>query len=84
MRNGFLEPVMTILPPAPDELLNTILCNRMSGCVAYETDLNEDRTFDLEIMKELETNVIEDDNEDNNELEILELREDDDDEEDEN
>nr|CAI5846711.1 unnamed protein product [Callosobruchus analis] len=32
MRNGFLEPVTTILPPAPDELLNTIFCNCKSGC----------------------------------------------------
>nr|CAI5854630.1 unnamed protein product [Callosobruchus analis] len=111
MRNGFLESVTTILPPAPDELLNTIFCNCKSGCgsrcgcrkaglqcslacgqcngqvclnaVAYETDVNEDRTFDPEIMGGLETNVIEDHNEHNNDLEILGLREDDDDEEDE-
>nr|CAI5852294.1 unnamed protein product [Callosobruchus analis] len=74
MRNGFLEPVTTITPPAPDELLNIIFCNYKSGrgsrcgcrkaglqcslacgqcngqaclnAVAYETDVNEDRTFD--------------------------------------
>lgn len=32
MRNDFLEPIMTILPPAPEDLLNTIFCNCKSGC----------------------------------------------------
>nr|CAI5846722.1 unnamed protein product [Callosobruchus analis] len=112
MRNGLLEPVTTIIPLAPDELLNNIFRNCKSGCgsrcgrrkaglqcslacgecngqaclnaVAYDTDVSEDRTFDPVTMEELETHVIEYDNEDNNDLEILMPREDDDDEEDEN
>nr|CAI5866577.1 unnamed protein product [Callosobruchus analis] len=66
--------------------LACVQCNGQAclNAVAYETDVNEDRTFDPEIMEQLETNVIEYDNEDNNDLETLELREDDDDEEDEN
>nr|CAI5823825.1 unnamed protein product [Callosobruchus analis] len=61
-------------------------CNAQAclNALAYETDVNEDRTFDPEIMEELETNVIEDDHEDSNELEISELREHDDYEEDKN
>ena len=32
LQNEFLEPLTTILPPAPDELLNTIFCNCKNGC----------------------------------------------------
>lgn len=107
MRNDFLEPIMTILPPAPEDLLNTIFCNCKSGCgsrcgcrkaglqcslacgqcngqaclnaLPYQSDINEDGTFDPEIMEELETNVVEDDNED--QFEIYQQPEDDDEEE---
>lgn len=106
-RNDFLEPIMTILPPAPEGLLNTIFCNCKSGCGSrcgcrkaglqcslacgqcngqaclnaqpYQSDINEDGTFDPEIMEELETNVVEDDNED--QFEIYQQPEDDDEEE---
>lgn len=109
MRNGFLEPTTTILPPAPENLLNTIFCNckngrgsrcgcRKSGlpcslacgqcngqaCLnasPYQSDVNEDGTFDPEILEDLETNVVEDENEE--EFEIPQ-RPDDDDEEEEN
>ncbi|GFS69887.1 uncharacterized protein TNCV_3101891 [Trichonephila clavipes] len=32
LRDEFLEPITTILLPAPDELLNTIFCNCKNGC----------------------------------------------------
>ncbi|CAH0556725.1 unnamed protein product [Brassicogethes aeneus] len=32
--NNTLEPVQTLLPPAPDKLLNTIFCNCKKGCSA--------------------------------------------------
>nr|CAI5835228.1 unnamed protein product [Callosobruchus analis] len=44
-RNGSLEPVATILPPAPNQLLNTIFCNCKSGC-GSRCDNN-----DLEILE---------------------------------
>lgn len=109
MRDEFLEPVMTMNPPAPEELLNTIFCNCKNGCGSrcgcrkaglqcslacgqcngqaclnaspYQSDLNEDGTFDPEILEELETNVVEDENAE--EFEILQPLEDDDDEEEE-
>lgn len=34
VRNNFLEPITTLLPPAPDVLLNTIFCNCAKGCGA--------------------------------------------------
>lgn len=110
MRNEFLEPVTTILPPAPEELLNGIFCNCKNGCGSrcgcrksglqcslacgqcngqaclnaspYQSDENEDETFDPEIMANLETNIDEDDNEE--EAEILLQPDDDDEEEEEN
>nr|CAI5844772.1 unnamed protein product [Callosobruchus analis] len=91
MCNGFLEPCKSDCGVRcgcrKAGLQCSLACGQYNGqaclsAVAYETHVNEDRTFDPEIREELETNVIEDDNEDNNDLEILELREDDDDEED--
>ncbi|GFY56654.1 uncharacterized protein TNIN_467741 [Trichonephila inaurata madagascariensis] len=32
LRDEFLEPIMTILPPATNELLNTIFCNCKNEC----------------------------------------------------
>ncbi|GFY79581.1 uncharacterized protein TNIN_146161 [Trichonephila inaurata madagascariensis] len=32
LRNEFLEPIMIILPPTPDELLKTIVCNCKNSC----------------------------------------------------
>lgn len=32
MKDHVLEPVMTLLPPAPDELLHMIFCNCTKGC----------------------------------------------------
>ncbi|GFY50637.1 uncharacterized protein TNIN_379671 [Trichonephila inaurata madagascariensis] len=32
LRNEFLEPITTILPPTPDELLKSIFCNCKNGC----------------------------------------------------
>lgn len=32
LQNEILEPTTTLLPPAPDELLNTIFCNCKNGC----------------------------------------------------
>ncbi|XP_044579087.1 uncharacterized protein LOC123261518 [Cotesia glomerata] len=32
--NNILEPVQTLLPPAPEKLLNTIFCNCKKGCSA--------------------------------------------------
>lgn len=32
MNNNFLEPITTMLPPAPDSLLNMIFCNCTKGC----------------------------------------------------
>lgn len=32
MNNNVLEPIMTLLPPAPDELVNMIFCNCKKGC----------------------------------------------------
>jgi len=32
INNNFLESVITLLPPAPDVLLNTIFCNYTKGC----------------------------------------------------
>lgn len=109
MHHGFLEPTTTILPPTPNDLLNTILCNCKNGCGSrcgcrksglpcslacgqcngqaclnaspYQSDINEDGTFDPEILEDLETNVVEDENEE--EFEIPQ-RPDDDDEEEEN
>ncbi|GFX65889.1 uncharacterized protein TNCV_13101 [Trichonephila clavipes] len=60
LRNEFLKPIMTILPPAPDELLKTLWI-----------DLDEDCTFDPEILQDLETNILDDENNEN-ELEIFE------------
>lgn len=108
MRNELLEPIMTILPPAPSELLNTIFCNCKNGCgsrcgcrksglqcslacgqcngqaclnaSSYQSDLDEESAFDPEILEELETNIL-DDEDDDNELEILERLEDDDEDE---
>ncbi|GFY69747.1 uncharacterized protein TNIN_256561 [Trichonephila inaurata madagascariensis] len=99
LRNEFLEPIMTILSPAPDELLNTIFCNCKNGCglrcgcrksglqcssacgrcngqacfnaSRYESDLDEDCTFDPEILQDLETNILDEKNNEK-ELEILE------------
>lgn len=34
LQNKILEPITTLLPPAPDELLNTIFCNCKKGCGA--------------------------------------------------
>ena len=31
--NNSLEPIQTLLPPAPEKLLNTIFCNCKKGCV---------------------------------------------------
>ena len=33
-KNNKLEPITTLLPPAPDELINTIFCNCRKGCSA--------------------------------------------------
>lgn len=88
--------MVQILPPAPDELLDTICCNFKNGCCAlcgfrilglqcslalgqcngkdclntssYQSDLYEESAFDSEILDGLETNIL--DNEDDNELEI--------------
>jgi len=32
MNNNVLEPIMTFLPPASDELMNMIFCNCKKGC----------------------------------------------------
>ncbi|GBP51845.1 hypothetical protein EVAR_88550_1 [Eumeta japonica] len=32
LENEILEPIRTLLPPAPAELLNIIFCNRKNGC----------------------------------------------------
>lgn len=32
MNDNILEPVTTLLPPAPEELLNMIFCNCTKGC----------------------------------------------------
>ncbi|GFW57675.1 uncharacterized protein TNCV_2925941 [Trichonephila clavipes] len=32
LRNEFLKPIMTVLPPVPNELLETIHCNCKNGC----------------------------------------------------
>lgn len=32
LQNETLEPITTLLPPAPEELLNTIFCNCKKGC----------------------------------------------------
>ena len=32
--NNILEPIQTLLPPAPEKLLNTIFCNGKKGCSA--------------------------------------------------
>ncbi|KAK9872193.1 hypothetical protein WA026_016247 [Henosepilachna vigintioctopunctata] len=32
LENGILEPIRTLLPPAPTELLNIIFCNCKNGC----------------------------------------------------
>ena len=34
LTDNTLEPIQTILPPAPDKLLNTIFCNCKKGCGA--------------------------------------------------
>ena len=34
LNNNILEPVTTLLPPAPDSILNTIFCNCTKGCGA--------------------------------------------------
>lgn len=34
LKNDILQPKTTLLPPAPDELLNTIFCNCKKGCGA--------------------------------------------------
>ncbi|KAK0158090.1 hypothetical protein PV327_011132 [Microctonus hyperodae] len=86
-----LKPITTILPHAQEELLNTIFCNCKSGCgqcngqaclnaSPYQSDINEDGIFDFEIMEGLETNVVEDENED--ESEILQQPKDEEEEED--
>ncbi|GFS53932.1 hypothetical protein TNIN_371101 [Trichonephila inaurata madagascariensis] len=102
LRNEFLELIMTILPPAPEELLKTIYCNfknscgsrcgcKKSGCnvlqlvpsimgnffqcFGIESDLDEDRTFDPEILQDLETNILDGENNEN-ESEIFEGLED--------
>ncbi|GFY41262.1 uncharacterized protein TNIN_343811 [Trichonephila inaurata madagascariensis] len=99
LRNEFLEPITTVLSPAPDELLNTIFCNCKNGCGSrcgcrklglqsslgcgqcngqacfndsrYESDLDEDCTFDPKILQDLETNILDDENNEK-ELEIFE------------
>lgn len=96
MRNDFLEPIITILPLAPEDLLNTMFCNCKSGCgsrcgcrkadlqcslacgqcngqaclnaLPYQSYTNENGTFDPKIMEELQTNVVEDENEDQFEI----------------
>ncbi|GFS53930.1 hypothetical protein TNIN_371091 [Trichonephila inaurata madagascariensis] len=79
LRNEFLELIMTILPPAPEELLKTIYCNFKNSCGSrcglYESDLDEDRTFDPEILQDLETNILDGENNEN-ESEIFEGLED--------
>ncbi|GFY73880.1 uncharacterized protein TNIN_169741 [Trichonephila inaurata madagascariensis] len=90
LRKEFLEPITTILPPTPDELLKTICCNCKNGCGLrcgckksgcnvlqivtsiigqacfnashYESDLDEDCTFDPKIFQDLETNILDDEN----------------------
>ncbi|KOB66328.1 Uncharacterized protein OBRU01_21377, partial [Operophtera brumata] len=47
----------------------SLACGQCNGqaclnALPYQTDINEDGTFDPEIMEELETNLVEDDNED--------------------
>lgn len=32
LMNNSLEPIQTLLPPAPEKLLNTIFCNCKKGC----------------------------------------------------
>lgn len=32
LMNNSLEPIRTLLPPAPEKLLNTIFCNCKKGC----------------------------------------------------
>lgn len=32
LQDEFLQPITTLLPPAPDELLSTIFCNCKNGC----------------------------------------------------
>lgn len=53
-------------------------CNWQAGlnALSYQSDVNEDRTFDPEIMEDLETNVVEDDKEED--FELLQWSEDDD------
>ncbi|CAG4954975.1 unnamed protein product [Colias eurytheme] len=68
-------------------------CNALKHCgqcngqaclnaLPYQSDISEDGTFDSEIMEELETNVVEYDNED--QFEIYQQPEDDDEEEEDN
>ena len=56
-------------------------CNGQASLSAspYQNDSNEDGTFDLEILEELETNVVEDEN--TEKFEILQRLEEDDEEE---
>ncbi|GFY44157.1 uncharacterized protein TNIN_66811 [Trichonephila inaurata madagascariensis] len=59
LRNEFLEPII-ILPPVPEELLKTIYCNCKNSWgqrCGYE-----DCTSDPKILQDLETNIIDDEN----------------------
>ncbi|GBP08120.1 hypothetical protein EVAR_2915_1 [Eumeta japonica] len=63
----------------------SLACGQCNGqaclnALPYQSDINEDGTFDPEIMEELETNVVEDDNED--QFDIYQQPENDDEEED--
>ena len=110
MRDEFLKSVMTMNPPAPEELLNTTFWSCKNGCGSrcrcrkaglqfsltcdqcngqaylnaspHQNDINEDGTFDPEILEELETNVVKDENTEI--FEILQRLEDDYEEEKEN
>ena len=110
MPDEFLESVVTMNPPAPEELPNTVFCNCKNSCglqcgcrkaglqcslvcgqcngqaclnaSPYQSDINEDSTFDPEVLGKLGTNVVEDEN--TEEFEILLKLEGDGDKEEEN
>lgn len=63
----------------------SLACGQCNGqaclnALPYQSNINDNGTFDTEIMEELEMNVVEDDNED--QFEIYQQRKDDDEEED--
>lgn len=62
----------------------SLACGQCNGqaclkVLPYQSDVNEDRTFDSETMEDLERNILEDDKEED--LEKLQRSEDDDEEE---